>query len=272
MTATTPARSYDPAVQAGGWLAERARLEAQAASSWPVEASRLSALGVVDGMRILELGCGVGAVTRRLRETYPASPITAVDHDPRMLETVASQRLAHVELVAADIGSTGLPADSHDVILSRYLLQHLADPSVPLVEGLRVLRRGGLHVVIDIDDQLWGLCTPAMPGLAPLYAKAATAQARRGGDRFIGRALGRLLTGAGYTGATLDAFAYDSDAVGMAALVPQISPDRLIAAVDRDTFDLTETILLNQGFDGFLTAPGAYVLMLGFIAHGWKPL
>lgn len=41
----------------------------------------------IPGIPILEMGCGTGLLTRRIRERFPDSALTATDAAPRMLET-----------------------------------------------------------------------------------------------------------------------------------------------------------------------------------------
>src|SRR5215468_1466714 len=76
-------QSYDPARLRHGFDAEVARLRRQVELSWAVEHRRLLALGVSDGQRVLEPGCGAGFVTERLAACLPCSRILAPDSDLR---------------------------------------------------------------------------------------------------------------------------------------------------------------------------------------------
>ena len=60
-----------------------------------------------DGMRILELGCGWGAVTLWMAEYYPSSRIVAVSNSARQKQAIENRarmrELENVEIVTADI-------------------------------------------------------------------------------------------------------------------------------------------------------------------------
>ena len=45
----------------------------------------------IPGYPILEMGCGTGLLTRRIRERFPHAALTATDAAPRMLETARAQ-------------------------------------------------------------------------------------------------------------------------------------------------------------------------------------
>lgn len=271
-TAATP-HSYRPDESGHSLDQEIARLRTQVALSWPVEQRRLTTLGITDGQRILEPGCGPGFVTERLAAWLPHSSIVALDTDRRMLDfarTVVDRDAVgtRVTFREASAEATGLGAHSIDVAISRYLFQHLRDPVVAVAEIRRVLRPGGIHVIIDIDDGLWGLAEPGFPEFAAWHGLRAAAQRSRGGDRFRGRHLGRILRAAGYVHVELDVFAYHSDTTGVEAFCPQFHPDQFLPLVDEGLLTLEDYIrarVLNQRF---LQSPEAFLLSVGFIAYG----
>lgn len=251
---------------------ELQRLRAQTLLSWPNEARLLAWLGLRDGLSILELGCGPGFVTEQLLHWLPSSPITALDADPEMLalatrylEPIAAGRVAYVP---ASVTDTGLPDNSFDFAIARYLFQHLADPLAAARETLRLLKPGGKLVVIDIDAALWGIVEPIYPQLQAIYAK--TGQARRGGNRRIGRRLWRILKAAGFHAVELEAFVYHSDDLGLEPFLPQLDPDRLLRALKSDQISLPEYATAHALFRQFQAAPDAYVLMVGLMACGEK--
>jgi SAM-dependent methyltransferase len=264
--------SYDPDRLGGTFEDEVARLRAQVAMSWPVEQRRLAALGIRDGLHVLEAGCGPGFFTERLAAWLPRSPIVALDADLRMLQ-IASQHLRRdefdrrIELRHAHADDTGLPSAAFDVAISRYLFQHLRDPVAAATEIRRVLRPRGVHVVIDVDDGLWGLAEPAFPEFANWHRRRAAAQGARGGDRFRGRRLARILREAGYARVQLDVFAYDSDDAGLAFFAAQLDPDQFVPLLDDGLLSLTEYARARSLYERFLASPDAFVLAVGFIAY-----
>ena len=250
---------------------ELARLEAQAALSWEAEARRLAALPLPDAPRILELGAGPGFVTERLAALFPDAQITALDRDPRLLE-IARSRLGgeRVTTVQADAADTGLAASGFDLIVTRYLLQHLDPPQPMLREALRLLRPGGLHAVIEVDDGLWGLAEPSYPALSRLYARATALQQADGRDRLAARHLYKLLAETGYTDVVLDSFCYTSDALGLEPFLPQLDPSRLMPLVRDGRLSFSDLTIARLCLEQFKATPGARVILLGFIATGRK--
>ncbi len=110
---------------------------------WAVE--RLSTMArdidVPGAPRVLEVGCGTGLLTRRLRTLWPQAELTATDIAPEMTATTAALDVAdHVAVM--DGGAPTLPG-SYDVIASSLTLQWLAEPAVALQCWLDLLRPGG---------------------------------------------------------------------------------------------------------------------------------
>ena len=89
------------------------------------------------GARILELGCGVGRVTRPLVQR--GFTVTAVDESPEMLERVTSARtvLSPIETLELD--------EKFDVVLLASFLVHAADPD----ERQALLRTCRRHLADD---------------------------------------------------------------------------------------------------------------------------
>ena len=104
-------------------------------------------LEVQPGDRVLDLGCGIGRLTRVLAAR--AAHVTAVDVSAQMLELAAEHHaeLDNVEWVLGD-GETlaGIEDDSLDAVVSHVVLQHIPSAKVQLgyvAEFGRVLRPGG---------------------------------------------------------------------------------------------------------------------------------
>ncbi|TMJ02009.1 MAG: methyltransferase domain-containing protein [Alphaproteobacteria bacterium] len=262
--------SYDPHGGARGLAGEIDRLEAQAALSWPLEFEHMAALGLRDGMAVLELGCGPGCITARLRRALPNSPITAVDHDASLLAHAARRLGNGVEFVHASAYRTGFADGRFDWVLSRYLYQHLDDADAAVREAYRVLRAGGRHVVIDIDDGLWGIIDPVPPGFRGVTAMQADPLPCGGSDRHIGRKLWRLLAEAGYADVKLQLFAYHSDALGREAFLPQLHPERALAARGSAPLKVGDIGLLHANYQAFKSAESAFVMFVGFLASGCR--
>jgi ubiquinone/menaquinone biosynthesis C-methylase UbiE len=243
--------------------------------SWGKEARLLTWFGLQDGMSVLELGSGPGFVTEQLLALLPNSPITALEVAPVMIEK-ARQYLGpgfddRLRFVEASIIDTGLPDDSFDFATARMLFQHLSDPVGAAREVLRVLRPGGKLVITDIDDEVWGLVDPNVPEMPLILEKFKQAQAARGGNRWIGRQMWRILEAAGFVELDVDVAIAHSDALGLEPFMPQFDPRRLSFLVESGA--LSEQVMeqIRASREAFLAADRPYVMMLGWMACGQKP-
>jgi demethylmenaquinone methyltransferase/2-methoxy-6-polyprenyl-1,4-benzoquinol methylase len=105
-------------------------------------------------MRILEIGCGTGAVTERL--VALGARVTAVDQSPEMLER-AQRRLADappggvrwLERTASEIDA--LPEASFDAVVASLCLSDMSagERSFTLRQAARLLRAGGTLAVAE---------------------------------------------------------------------------------------------------------------------------
>ena len=107
-------------------------------------------------MTVLDLGCGPGFITEQLLALLPHSQLIALDDEPKMIERaqryVQGKADHRLRFVQASILETGLPDNSIDFALARFLFQHLPTPIAAAQEVLRILKPGGKFALIDIDE------------------------------------------------------------------------------------------------------------------------
>lgn len=123
-----------------------------------VSAIRSELARVVTGGDAIELGCGTGSYTTAYASR--CSRVIATDLSPLMIER-AERTVAHLPNVStrvADAASTELPAESADVVVAVNLLHIVPDAPAVMSETRRLLRSGGLAVLVDATGQ----------GLSPL--------------------------------------------------------------------------------------------------------
>ena len=98
------------------------------------------------GARVLELACGTGIVTSRLRERMPVgATLTATDLNEPMLE-IARHRLANargIEWRQADACALPFPPASFDAVVCQFGLMFVPDKPAAFREVRRVLVPGG---------------------------------------------------------------------------------------------------------------------------------
>jgi tRNA (cmo5U34)-methyltransferase len=98
--------------------------------------------------KVLELGCGTGILTARIRTAHPAAAVTCIDRSPAML-AVSRRRpeLEGVSFIEGDIRDPW-PAGPFDAVVSTFCLFACdpADQQAMITRAYRVLRPGGTFV------------------------------------------------------------------------------------------------------------------------------
>ena len=161
----------------------------------------LERAGLETGMRVADLGCGVGLVTRVLAEMVgPRGSVVGVDVSKDQLaqarKRVDAEGLTNVSFVQADVTHTGLPHNFFDLVYCRFLLMHLTRPEAALGEMHALLRPGGTLVCEDADLTAAESIPPsAINTFAELFRRLGPI---KGVDYGITRRLYHLVTAAGF--------------------------------------------------------------------------
>src|SRR5262245_48581125 len=140
--------SDSPAYVMGHDDRERRRLLLQASILNPLTEQLFHRAGISSGMRVLDIGCGMGDVsllTARLVGRYGS--VTSVDIDPAALETLAARASAegmqNIECMQANIQGWR-PGRTFDAVVGRHILIHSKDPLAVLRDCAALLHKRGL--------------------------------------------------------------------------------------------------------------------------------
>lgn len=141
--------------------------------------------------RVLEVGCGTGAV---LAELEQGPQILGIDIDLDSLHH-ARQIAGHALLSQADVFALPFRDGAFSLTYCHFLLLWLSDPLAALSEMKRVTRPGGVLVALAEPD--YGHRIDYPPELAILGDWQAEALHRQGADPELGRKLRSLFASSG---------------------------------------------------------------------------
>jgi len=152
------------------------------------------------GMRVLDVGCGPGSITRGLAERVAPGEVIGLDLSSDTLEDArrdaAARGLTNLRFQEGSVYALPFGDGSFDVAYAHQVFQHLRERETAMREMLRVLRRGGLLAIRDVD---WGTVAywPRDPRLDRWIELHREAWYRNGGEPLMGRRLRALFNTAG---------------------------------------------------------------------------
>ncbi|MFE2481902.1 class I SAM-dependent methyltransferase [Streptomyces mirabilis] len=127
------------------FTARAADWDARFPDDGPAYAAAVGELGLREGDRVLDAGCGTGRALPPLRAAVgPSGVVVAADLTPAMLAAaVLAGRHRDGQLLLADVTALPLRTGSLDAVLGAGLIAHLPNPAENLRELARVVRPGG---------------------------------------------------------------------------------------------------------------------------------
>jgi SAM-dependent methyltransferase len=111
--------------------------------SEPLAAQFADLAGVRPGQRVLDVGCGPGALTAELAGRAGADAVSAVEPSASFA-AAARDRLPGVDIRQAAAEQLPFPGDAFDVTLAQLVVHFMADPVTGLHEMGRVTRPDGV--------------------------------------------------------------------------------------------------------------------------------
>ncbi|MFI5370282.1 MAG: methyltransferase domain-containing protein [Candidatus Eisenbacteria bacterium] len=168
-----------------------------------INARCLEALALRGGERVLDVGSGLGQFTR-LMATAAGTRVVGVEASAEQLAEARRQAVAagdetRVDFRQGDALTLALPETEwgrYDVVHTRFVLEHVADPLAVVRAMTRAVAPGGRIVLADDDHDVLRLW-PEPPGLETLWRAYIATYERAGRDPYVGRKLVELLHAAG---------------------------------------------------------------------------
>lgn len=125
----------------------------QAEAIWPQEAPLFDRYGLEGAIRILDLGCGTGQITRRLARRYAQAQVVGVDILDSNLALARAESAgleSRVRYEQGDAFALAFEDAAFDLVVCRHLSQAVPDFGRVLDGITRVLRPGGwLHLLSE---------------------------------------------------------------------------------------------------------------------------
>lgn len=274
---TGPDSTGDAVYMHGADAAEQDRLEQMALFFDPV--AFLPSLR--PGLRLLELGCGTGAITRAVAPLLaPGGQVVGVDRQPAQLATAARQAallgVDNVSFVPGDAAALDLPMTGFDGAYCRFLLEHVSSPAAVLSEMSRLVKPGGWVCAMEWEN---GCCVihPDLAAVREVWRAVYAAQRALGGEPEIARRLYGLFTGAGLVDVEARGVAWSLCAADQEKLRAYVSGAReIIGQVRNDMLEhgtITEEVLARADteYGQLLEDPAAFVIEGYVVARGLRP-
>ncbi|MGC3994093.1 MAG: methyltransferase domain-containing protein [Propionicimonas sp.] len=99
--------------------------------------------GVVAGQRVLDVGCGSGALTAELVRRLGSASVSACDPSPSFV-AACRERFEDVDVLPGTAEQLPFGDAAFDVAISQLVLHFVSDPTAAGAEFARVLRPGGV--------------------------------------------------------------------------------------------------------------------------------
>jgi SAM-dependent methyltransferase len=189
---------------------EKVRFQRMAQRAMEREGDLMRGAGIVPGARIVDMGCGPGAMLVELaRIAGEGGEAVGVEPDPSAraaaAQAIADASLSNARVVEGTGAASGLEEGAWDAVMVRHVLFHVGAQAHDVVAHAAALVRPGGHVyLVDTDISAMRL-EPDDAEAFEIFRRYGAFQRARGNDPGIGPRLHVLLAGAGLVVTAVDA-------------------------------------------------------------------
>jgi len=180
---------------------EQSRLQQQAGELAEESAWLFDRIGIAQGWRVVEIGCGpqgcLELLSSRVGQTGSVTCVELNDHAVQLArEFLSDRRINNVEVRQGNAAATGLPRKRFDLATARLVLVNIPEPERIVSEMAALVRSGGVVALHEADWSAF-VCDPPLPAWDRLKHALVSHSEAKGIDLYIGRRIARMLRNAG---------------------------------------------------------------------------
>ncbi|WP_170885463.1 methyltransferase domain-containing protein [Bacillus alkalicellulosilyticus] len=151
--------------------------------------------GLYGARKVLDVGCGTGAMVNLISDCLPETEFIGVDNSTAILDTARTQHSHKESITFVHSDATALPFSDNtfDFVYTRLVLMHNSNPNEIIREMTRVCKPGGVICAVEIDDGTQ-VFHPHGDELSTLIQANIKHASLHGTDRTIGRKLYSFFT------------------------------------------------------------------------------
>lgn len=109
---------------------------------------------IKDWDRVIDIGCGVGVLTKLIKDKYPNCEVWGMDISKTVIEDNKKER-PDIHYRQGTVDNIYFKNSLFDVVFSGEVLEHLDDPQLLISEGYRILKeKGKLIITTPLQDSI----------------------------------------------------------------------------------------------------------------------